>query len=139
MDVRGRIDGVAIGMLLGFVDGRPVVVFPGNPEPAGVPARSLASLGPDDLGAEVALLFEEGDPGRPLIVGRIVRPGAAPGAEAERRAARVSIVGEERIELRCGAATILMEKDGRIVIRGAHVVSHASGANRVRGGSVHLN
>lgn len=136
-EVRERIDGVAIGMLLGFVDGRPLVVFPGNRAAAGVPARSLAPLGPEDLGAEVALLFEEGDPGRPLVVGRIVRPGAP--AESERRAAKVSIVGEERIELRCGAATILMEKDGRIVIRGAHVVSHASGANRVRGGSVHLN
>jgi hypothetical protein len=136
-EVRERIDGVAIGMLLGFVDGRPLVVFAGNPQAAGVPARSLAPLGPDALGAEVALLFEEGDPGRPLIVGRIVRPGEP--VERARPAAQVSIVGEERIELRCGAATILMEKDGRIVIRGAHVVSHASGANRVRGGSVHLN
>lgn len=136
-EVRERIDGVVIGMLLGIVDGTPLVVFPGNPAEAGTAARSLVPLDADALGAEVALLFEGGDAARPLIVGRIVRPGGP--AERKKRAARFGVVATERIELRCGDAVILMEKDGRIVIRGSHVVSHASGANRIRGGSVHLN
>ncbi len=49
------------------------------------------------------------------------------------------IIADERLELRCGKATILMERDGRITIRGSHITSHASGAQRIRGGSINLN
>ena len=135
-----RIDGVVIGTFLGFGDEAPLVVFPGNLEETAVAARSLAELSSDMIGSEVALLFEGGDPRRPLIVGRIVDPrrrSAAP--EVFRDGERVRITGEERIELRCGKATIIMEKDGHITIRGTYVTSHASAANRVRGGSVNLN
>ena len=49
------------------------------------------------------------------------------------------LTADERIELRCGKSTIIMEKDGRITIRGTNVTSHASAANRIRGGSIDLN
>jgi len=52
---------------------------------------------------------------------------------------RVRVTADERIELRCGKASIVMEKDGHITIRGTYLVSHASAANRIRGGSVNLN
>jgi hypothetical protein len=133
-----RIDGVVIGVLLGFEDGVAYVVYAGNPREAAVPARSLAALDYSMTGAEVALLFEDGDPARPLIVGRIVEPGQqAPGVF--RDGERVRVTAEERIELRVGKASIIMEKDGRITIRGSYVTSHASAANRVRGASVNLN
>ena len=93
----------------------------------------------DMIGSEVALLFEDGDVGRPLIVGRIVEPTRKPRAQVIRDGKEVRILGEERIELRCGKATIIMEKDGHITIRGTYVTSHASAANRIRGGSVNLN
>lgn len=139
-DVSSRIDGVVIGLLLGFDGGAPLVVFPGNPEETALQARSLCELSPAAVGAEVALLFEGGDPRSPLIVGRIVEParrGATP--EVLRDGERVEIRGTERVELRCGLASIILEKNGRIVIRGSEVTSQASGTNRVRGGSVHLN
>ncbi|RWP60254.1 DUF6484 domain-containing protein [Mesorhizobium sp.] len=140
-DVRERIDGVVIGIFLGFDDAAsPLVVFPGNPEETALPARSLAALTSDMVGSEVALLFQEGDAMKPLIVGRIVEPArktATP--QVVRDGERVRIIGEERIELRCGKATILMEKDGRITIRGTFVTSQASAANRIRGGSIDLN
>ena len=92
------------------------------------------------IGAEVALLFEDGNPGRPLIVGRVVDPARRTSQpQIVRDGERVRIVGEQRIELRCGKATIIMEKDGRITIRGTYLTSHASAANRIRGGSVNLN
>jgi hypothetical protein len=142
-DVLERIDGVVIGILLGFEDGHPLVVFPGNPGDTAVRARALALLDGEMVGREVALLFEEGDPGRPLILGRIVdpaRPSSSPeAAKVIRDGETVRIHAGERIELRCGKATIIMEKDGRIVIRGTYLTSHASAANRIRGGSVNLN
>lgn len=138
--VKERIEGVVIGIFLGFGEDAPLVVFPGNPKETAIPARSLAELTSDMIGAEVALLFQDGDPGRPLIVGRIVEPARRISApQIVRDGEKVRIIGDERIELRCGKATIIMEKDGRITIRGTYVTSHASAANRIRGGSVNLN
>lgn len=135
-----RIEGVAIGVFLGFDGVAPLVVFPGNPRDTAVAARSLAELNVDMVGAEVALLFEDGDPGRPLIVGRIVDPARKQQVpQLVRDGELVRIVAEQRMELRCGKATIIMEKDGHITIRGTYVTSHASAANRIRGGSVNLN
>ncbi|PDV87527.1 hypothetical protein CO652_16205 [Rhizobium sp. H4] len=139
-DVVERIEGVVIGLLLGFDAGVPLVVFPGNPEETALRARSLAELTSAMVGAEVALLFEGGDASRPLIVGRIIDPARRSSTPTVvRDGERVQITAEERIELRCGKATIIMEKDGHITIRGTYVTSHASAANRVRGGSVNLN
>ncbi|MCV3242811.1 DUF6484 domain-containing protein [Mesorhizobium sp. ZC-5] len=140
-----RIDGVVIGLLLGFDHGRPLVVFPGNPEETALPARSLAELSSDMIGSEVALLFENADPMKPLIVGRIVDPvkrqadSFRADAHVVRDGERVKINANERLELRCGKSVIIMEKDGHLTIRGTHLVSHASASNHIRGGSVNLN
>lgn len=136
------IDGVAIGLLMGFEDGSPLVVFAGNDKDHAVPARSLTRLGAEVIGKEVALLFEDGNRNRPLIVGQIVDPVRSEQSESvgiQRDGDYVRVEGKQRIELRVGKAAILMEADGRITIRGTNVVSHASGANRMRGGSISLN
>jgi hypothetical protein len=138
-DTVQRIEGVAIGVLMGFDGEAPLVVFAGNPRDAAIPARSLAPLDYGMVGAEVALMFEGGDPLRPLIVGRIVEPARHDAPQVVRDGERVAITAQERLELRCGKASLIMEKDGRITLRGSRLTSHASAANRIRGGSVHLN
>lgn len=139
-DVKEQIDGVVIGVLLGFEEAVPTVVFPGNPQDHAIPARSLATLDASAIGCEVALLFENGDPARPLIIGRIVDP-ARPTSEplVIRDGEQVKVTANERLELRCGKASIIMKKEGHITIRGTYLTSHASAANRIRGGSVNLN
>lgn len=140
MDVREQVDGVVIGLLLGFRDGAPLVVFPSNPHDHAIPARSLCALTAEDAGREVALLFEDGARDRPLIIGRIVEPArqdSAPQVIHDGETTRIT--AQDRIELRVGKAAIVMEKDGHITIRGTHLVSHASGSNHIRGGSVNLN
>ena len=141
MTIKDRtIEGVVIGLLLGFDDGHPLVVFPGNPQDHALRARSLARLDHADSGSEVALLFEDGQRDRPLIVGKIVAPVADPGrAQIVRDGETVDISARERIELRVGKASIILDKDGHITIRGTYLVSHASGPNRIRGGSINLN
>lgn len=139
MQVTDRVEGVVIGLLMGFGGGAPLVVFPGNPVDHAVPARSLCRLGPTDVGAEMALLFEDGRRDRPLIVGRIVEPVREGLANVVHDGETVRIAARERLELRVGKASIVMEKDGHITIRGTYLVSHASAANRIRGGSVNLN
>ena len=133
-------DGVVIGMVLGFQEAVPLVVFPGNATDHAIPARSLTRLGTADLGAEVALLFEDGDRARPLIVGKLVEPrspDSAPVVVADGQMLR--LVAKERIELRVGKASLIMEADGHIPLRGTDLVSHASRSNRIRGGSINLN
>ncbi len=141
-DVLHRIEGVVIGAFLGFgEESAPLVVFPGSPEETALPARSLCELSSDMIGQEVALLFEGGNPRKPLIVGRIVDPvrPATAAHHVVRDGNHVRISAEDRLELRCGKATIIMDSDGRITIRGGHIISHASGAQRIRGGSINLN
>jgi hypothetical protein len=129
MDVLERIDGVVIGLLIGFDAGTPLVVFVGNPSETALPARSLC-----DLDAAAV------DPAKPLIVGRIVDPAHRSRAvDILRDGEQVTVVGGERIELRCGKASIILEKDGSITIRGSQLTSQASGTNRIRGGAIHLN
>ncbi|MDX8455596.1 DUF6484 domain-containing protein [Mesorhizobium sp. VK9D] len=140
MEVLDRIDGVVIGLLIGFEDGAPLVVFVGNPRETAVAARSLTVLDPSVVGSELALLFEGGDPMRPLVVGRIIDPSPkSKELEVIRDGKRVVITAEERIELRCGLASIILERDGRVTVRGTQLTSQASGTNRIRGGAVHLN
>ncbi len=140
MQVKDQVEGVVIGLILALDEGVPRVVFPGNPSETAIPARSLARFTADDLGIEVAILFEDGDRHRPLIIGRIVDPvRSETPARIVRDGELVTISANNRIELRVGKASIVMEKDGHITIRGTHLVSHASASNRIRGGSVNLN
>jgi hypothetical protein len=133
-------DGVVIGMVLAFRDAAPLVVFPGNPCEEAIAARSLVRLTVEDVGREMALLFEDGDRMRPLILGRLIEPArddAAPVVVADGQMLRLT--AKERIELRVGKASLILEADGHITLRGTDLVSHASRSNRIRGGSINLN
>jgi hypothetical protein len=91
----------------------------------------------------VALLFEQGDPARPLIIGRIQRPEEmkrpAQPVAAEVDGERIEFNAKREIVLRCGKASITLTRAGKILIRGAYVLSRSSGANRIKGGSVQIN
>ncbi len=143
MDVKDKTEGVVIGILMGFDGPDPLVVYSGNPSDKACTARALCALSAEDTGREMALLFEDGDRSRPLIIGRIVKPARQEPAKMPPGVVRdgetVKITAEDRIELRVGKSVIIMEKDGHITIRGKNLVSHASASNRIRGSSVNLN
>jgi hypothetical protein len=52
---------------------------------------------------------------------------------------RLTIEGADEIELVCGKASIILRRNGRIIIRGAQVETSAQGLNRIKGGSVKIN
>jgi hypothetical protein len=52
---------------------------------------------------------------------------------------RMVVVAQQELLLRCGKASISLRHDGHVEIRGETIVTHATAANRVRGGSVELN
>ncbi len=139
---RTRPTDVVIGRLEGFAeDGAPLVLVPSSAVDRALPARSTVPLGPADLGAELVLLFEGGDPARPIVVGRLLAAPAGHPAPPVARLDGETVVLEagRQIELRCGKASITLTRAGKVLIRGAYVSSRSSGVNRIKGGSVQLN
>jgi hypothetical protein len=153
---------VKVGHLAaGSKPGTLLVDFPGN-SAGPLPARSLVALDEAALRDAVAsrqqvvLLFENADPGLPIVVGLMApdagaallgsllqQPAAGPGkgkpTEARVDGKRVVLEGEHEVTLRCGEASITLRRDGKLVLRGAYIETTAKGLNRIRGGSVKIN
>lgn len=110
-----------------------------------VPAASLCALTEAATGRECAVLFLEGDPNRPLIIGLLLETTGTEKGESdglrEIRAddERIVIEAERELELRCGEAVMLLRRNGEIHLRGTYITSQASATQRIRGGSVHVN
>lgn len=137
-------------------EGRAHVRVAGSDE--SILARSVLDAGarigdsPEQLiGAPVLLLFENGDPALPIIVGLIrdtLRPDpsvaefkldASKSRDVLVDGRRLVLDAQQEILLRCGKSTILLQRDGKVLVRGAHLVSRSSGPNKIKGGSISLN
>jgi hypothetical protein len=141
-----KIDGVVIGLFLSInAAGEPLVAFPGNPLEAAIPARSTTTLDKGDVGKEIALLFEGGNPLQPLIIGKIHHANPEPVEQdaeqttAELDGENIVLSAKQTITLKCGRASITLTKAGKIILRGTYLLSRSSGVNRIKGGSVQIN
>jgi len=146
--VLGRIVAVA-------ADGAVSVEVPGASEARA--ARLAVPLTHDELlaarqaGRSVVLVFENGDPALPIIVGLVQAVGQPPDAvhndspdapqvlEADVDGKRVRITARDEIVLECGSASITLRRNGRVVVRGTYVESYSDGTNRIKGGQVRIN
>lgn len=139
---------VCTGALVGWTPEQiPLVDFAGNP--SGAPVRARATVSLDAArglpSPEVVLVFEDGNPELPIILGLLQPPPAplrlaeAPPLEAVVDGRRVVLEAEDEIVLRCGPASITLRRNGRVVVRGAYVETRAEGVNRIKGGSVRIN
>ena len=102
-------------------------------------------------GLPVLLAFENGDPSLPVIIGLIQEKLGKPVQQeevalpSERVSAllpdgkKLVIDAKDELTLCCGKASIVLKRDGRIIIRGTHIVSRSSGHNKVKGASVAIN
>lgn len=139
------------GRIIGFAPSvGPLVDFAGNDAGVLLLARSVVPLTDKAIGHEVALVFEEGDLTRPLILGVLQSfddpdPDASslptnPGAvEVATDGRRLLLTAHDEIVLRCGRASITLTAAGKVLIRGEYLLSRSSGANRIKGGSVQIN
>jgi hypothetical protein len=144
---RSTQGGVVIGELVAISDeGRvPLVLYADQPGSKALAARSLVDLHAAHVGRKVALMFENADPERPLILG-VLREGEGwpverhPGqVEIDADGERMIVSAKEQLVLRCGKASITLTKAGKVLIRGEYIQSRSSGVNRIRGGAVHIN
>jgi hypothetical protein len=132
-------EGVSLATFAGFNgDGRFLVTLKDVPEP--VPALSTVRFAEDDVGARIIVAFEKADARFPIILGRL-QEGTAP--EPRQRLAidgeRLVLRAEREIELRCGEASILLTRAGKILIRGNYVLTRSRGANKIKGAYVDIN
>ncbi|MEM1412463.1 MAG: hypothetical protein AAGH19_08890 [Pseudomonadota bacterium] len=128
------------------------VLLPDQSERQARMTATIASRPPSGLlGREALALFDEGDPERPVLIDLIGAPeGFADtveiddGDEADALDARIDgeqvvIQARERLELRCGKASIIIDAEGKISIKGAHLYNRATGPIRIKGGHVDIN
>ena len=52
---------------------------------------------------------------------------------------KIYIEASEEIQLKCGDGMILIDKEGKVVVRGTKVLSRARGLNKIKGGAVTIN
>ncbi len=146
--LRQRIPGHLIGSIVRRSGTQVWVEFAGNAK-GPLPARSVVPI--DELPRptacaprpEVLLVFEEGRPDRPIILellaaeSRAMHLRRSKGRNSNLEGTR-SLEAEDQLVLRCGKASITLRRNGRLVLRGTHIVSDSAGVNRVRGAQVRV-
>jgi hypothetical protein len=129
------------------LEDQPLVVGVPNLPHEIVAARTTVPLLRSQIGSTVVLVFEHGDPRRPIVVGVLLerRPilvDPAPGPSLVSKQAdddRLVMSAEREIVLRCGDASITLTRAGKVIIKGTYVVSRSSGYNKIKGAAVDIN
>ena len=113
--------------------------------------KSLVSINPNDAGKEVLISFDHGMLSFPVITGKVQTLSHEPndievsmssatdfGLSLDKKD-KLVFKAEKEIVLECGKSSITLTKAGKVLIKGAYVLSRSTGANRIKGGSVQLN
>ncbi len=143
----GPIHGVIVGELLALADNgsTPLVRFEGQVGDGALRARSTVDLHGPHIGQPVVLMFEGGDPCRPIVMGVVRQAAGWPLPDPPAQVAvdadgqRLIVSAKEQMVLRCGKASITLTQAGKVLIEGSYVLSRSTGVNRIKGGSVQLN
>lgn len=118
--------------------GELLVDFPGN-ESGPIRARMAMASPLETPDQAVLLVFENGDMGLPIIAGAIRETNGATPPTRSRDRNEVVLEASKQLTLVCGKSSITLRSDGRVIIKGAEILSRASGTNKVRGASVAIN
>ncbi len=132
-----QLPGVLVGEVVGVDDhGLPLV----STEMHGARAADVVWM-PDApnwskcVGLRVVLGHVGGDEQRPVVLGLLDAPPKTRAKTPE----TLHVESKRELVIECGKSKIAMRADGRIEIRGGHLISRSSGPNKVKGGSVHIN
>ena len=152
--VSEKINGVVIGKLISLgTHSQALVDFALNPENKPIAALSTNSFNKEDIGKDVAILFKDGNPYYPVIIGPVIHNQEDKTLILDNSVdesknepidilvdkERITFNAEKEITLKCGKASITLTSAGKILIRGKYILSRSSGVNRIKGGSVQIN
>jgi hypothetical protein len=147
------LDKMVIGTLVGFKDsGAPLIHFPANISGEPLPARATVTLSKGEVGRQVVLMFEDGDPQKPIVMGLVQdfdegQYNPPENSRTEKQSPilvevdgeRIVLTAAKELVLRCGEASITLTRAGKVLIRGTYLLSRSSGVNCIKGGSVQIN
>lgn len=130
--------GVVVATFAGFdAEGRFLVLL--DDQGRLLSALSTIGLTPDQEGAAVIVAFEDEDRERPVILGLVQPPQTASAVAVRSDGERLVLKAEREIELRCGDASIVLTRAGKVLICGSYVLSRSRGANKIKGAFVDIN
>src|SRR5574340_87580 len=147
------VTGVLVGVVAKVEDrGVVFVEYPSNTVDRSLPARSIIKVEAPDVGREVVLQFESGDPEKPIIMGFLNSQQGQEYALLDQILAKaekpidvkvddetLTLTAQKEVIIRCGKSSITLTRAGKVLIRGAYLLSRSSGVNRIKGGSVQIN
>lgn len=138
-------DGVARVVLSGEAESREAASLARFPSAA---AAAKALLGrtvlvlvnpsspPVIIGAVSQRLWDEGDTGADCEA-RAKLPAGVLSVQVDKR--RVDLEASDEIRLTCGRSSLVMRRDGTVIVRGVKIVSRATESNKIRGATVSIN
>ena len=130
--------GVSIASFAGLSnDGKFMISLGDHGEPRA--ALSTVALSACDAGARVVVAFADGDKTCPIIIGRLQEAPLPSPAVCTLDGERLVLRAEREIELRCGDASIVLTRAGKVLIKGNFVLSRSRGANKIKGAYVDIN
>jgi len=132
-----EIPGVLVGRVTGVDDrGLPIVsTAKGERAAAGVVWMRETPRWADCVGLRVVVAHLDEDESRPLVLGLL----DAPPGPAAKVPETLKVESRRELVIECGKSKIALRADGRIEIRGGHLISRSSGPNKIKGGTVHIN
>lgn len=154
---------IVLGSIVDFDENsQPLIDYPENPNDTPQQAVSTQAIYKKHIGREAAILFANGDPTKPVIIGLIHNSlsemldnytdvDVANQTPEETHISgdkledltvdgkRIVIEGHEEIVLKCGASSITLTREGKILIRGKYLMNRSTGVNRILGGTVQIN
>jgi len=89
------------------------------------------------LGAVTQRLWDEQDASVPAEARGKLPAGHPLSVQLDKQ--RLNLEASEEIRLTCGKSSLLLRRDGTVIVRGVRVVSRASQSNKIRGATVDIN
>jgi hypothetical protein len=90
-------------------------------------------------GDPVLLLLPRTSEENGCVLGRIGRYREPVKEIKKKEPDNLVVEAKKRIDLKCGKSSIVMRRDGKLVVKGVDVVSRAKRNNKIKGGSVNIN
>jgi len=98
--------------------------------------QTTIEINPELDNKKVLVVFDNGNINKPVVTGVI---NSVSNENPVKKKDNIVFEADQEIVLKCGKSSITLTRAGKVLIRGAYLLSRSSGANRIKGGSVHLN
>jgi len=116
-----------------------VLLEEGAPETIDCDVLHASSAPPGLVPGDVVLVWRPAPGERGVLVGRVGPTSAADSIGSGDAPDELVLEAKHSLTLRVGDGSITIREDGKILIKGKDLVSHAKRLNRIKGGAVQIN